>query len=88
MEYQSRVIEKFDTSGRNVTEKIQLITDYLPLNAMSKLVEEPFQRIRLIESMTGGNFTFEIPYLAVLTSIAYSILFLYGTYFIMTKRDW
>jgi len=88
MEYQSRVIEKFDTSGRNVTEKIQLITDYLPLNAMSKLVEEPFQRIRLIESMTGGNFTFEIPYLAVLTSIAYSIFFLYGTYFIMTKRDW
>jgi ABC-2 type transport system permease protein len=88
MEYQSRVIEKFDTSGRNVTEKIQLITDCLPLNAMSKLVEEPFQRIRLIESMTGGNFTFEIPYLAVLTSIAYSILFLYGTYFIMTKRDW
>lgn len=88
MEYQSRVIEKFDTSGRNVTEKIQLITDYLPLNAMSKLVEEPFQRIRLIESMTGGNFTFEIPYLAVITSIAYSILFLYGAYFIMTKRDW
>jgi len=88
MEYQSRVIEKFDTSGRNVTEKIQLITDYLPLNAMSKLVEEPFQRILLIESMTGGNFTFEIPYLAVITSIAYSILFLYGTYVIMTKRDW
>jgi ABC-type transport system involved in multi-copper enzyme maturation permease subunit len=88
MEYQARVIEKFDSSGRNVTEKIQLITDYLPLNTMTKLVEEPFQRIRLIESMTGGKFTFEVPYLAILTAIIYSILFLYGTYYIMTKRDW
>lgn len=88
MEYQSRVIEKFDESGRNVTEKIQLLTDYLPLNTMSKLVEEPFQRIRLIESMTGGKYTFEIPYLAVITAIGYSLLFLYGTFYIMKKRDW
>ncbi len=88
IEYQSRVIEKFDESGRNVTEKIQLLTDYLPLNTMSKLVEEPFQRIRLIESMTGGKYTFEIPYFAVITSIGYSILFLYGTFYIMKKRDW
>ena len=88
MEYQSRVIEKFDESGRNVTEKIQLLTDYLPLNTMSKLVEEPFQRIRLIESMTGGKYTFEIPYFAVVTAIGYSLLFLYGTFYIMKKRDW
>lgn len=88
MEYQSRVIEKFDESGRNVTEKIQLLTDYLPLNTMSKLVEEPFQRIRLIESMTGGKYTFEIPYLAVITAIGYSLLFLFGTFYIMKKRDW
>ena len=88
IEYQSRVIEKFDESGRNVTEKIQLLTDYLPLNTMSKLVEEPFQRIRLIESMTGGKYTFEIPYLAVVTAIGYSLLFLYGTFYIMKKRDW
>jgi ABC-type transport system involved in multi-copper enzyme maturation permease subunit len=88
MEYQSRVIEKFDESGRNVTEKIQLLTDYLPLNTMSKLVEEPFQRIRLIESMTGGKYTFEIPYLAVVTAIGYSLLLLYGTFYIMKKRDW
>lgn len=88
MEYQSRVIEKFDESGRNVTDKIQLLTDFLPLNTMSKLVEEPFQRIRLIESMTGGKYTFEIPYLAVITAIGYSLLFLYGTFYIMKKRDW
>ena len=88
MEYQSRVIEKFDESGRNVTEKIQLLTDFLPLNTMSKLVEEPFQRIRLVESMTGGKYTFEIPYLAVITAIGYSLLFLYGTFYIMKKRDW
>jgi hypothetical protein len=55
---------------------------------MSKLVEEPFQRIQFVESITGGEFTFEIPYLAILTAITYSILFLYGTYVIMTKRDW
>jgi ABC-2 type transport system permease protein len=89
IEYQSRIVEKFDAMGNRINViKPDLITDFLPLNTMSKLVEEPFQRIQFVESITGGEFTFEIPYLAILTAITYSILFLYGTYVIMTKRDW
>jgi hypothetical protein len=88
IEYQSKVIEKFDDLGNRTIINPELITDYLPLNTMSKLVEEPFQRIRLIESMTGGKYIFEIPYLAVITAIGYSLLFLYGTFYIMKKRDW
>ncbi len=89
IEYQSRIVEKFDAMGNRINViKPDLITDFLPLNTMSKLVEEPFQRIQFVESITGGKFTFEIPYLAIMTAIAYSILFLYGTYIIMTKRDW
>ena len=89
IEYQSRIVEKFDAMGNRINViKPDLITDFLPLNTMSKLVEEPFQRIQFVESITVGKFTFEIPYLAIMTAIAYSILFLYGTYIIMTKRDW
>ena len=89
IEYQARIVEKFDAMGNRINViKPDLITDFLPLNAMSKLVEEPFQRIQLVKSITGGQFTFEIPYLAIITALAYSILFLYGTYVIMTKRDW
>lgn len=88
IEYQSRVIEKFDANGRNITEKVDLITDYLPLNTMSKLVEEPFQRINFIESLTGGKYTFEIPYTTAFSAVVYSLLFLFGTYTVMKKRDW
>jgi hypothetical protein len=38
--------------------------------------------------MTGGKYIFEIPYLAVITAIGCSLLFLYGTFYIMKKRDW
>jgi len=65
-----------------------LITDYLPLNTMSKLVEEPFQRINFIESLTGGKYTFEIPYTTIFSAVVYSLLFLFGTYTVMKKRDW
>jgi hypothetical protein len=88
IEYQSRVIEKFDANGRNITEKVDLITDYLPLNTMSKLVEEPFQRINFIESLTGGKYIFEIPYTTVFSAVVYSLLFLFSTYTVMKKRDW
>jgi hypothetical protein len=88
VEYTSKVVEKFDSQGNRITEVPFLITDYLPLNVMSNLIDEPFQRIRLVNQLTGGSFEYSVPYGAVIASIFYSTLFILGSYWIIKKKDW
>jgi ABC-2 type transport system permease protein len=88
IEYSSKVVEKFDNQGNRITEKPFLFTDYLPLNSMSNLIEEPFQRIRLVSQLTGGSFEYSIPYGAIIASIIYSTLFIVGSYWLVKRKDW
>ena len=88
VEYSSKVVEKFDNQGNRITEKPFLLTDYLPLNTMSNLIEEPFQRIRLVSQLTGGSFEYIIPYGAIVASILYSTLFILGSYWLVKRKDW
>lgn len=87
-EYSSKVVEKFDNQGNRITEKPFLLTEYLPLNSMSNLIEEPFQRIRLVSQLTGGTFEYNIPYGAIVASIIYSTLFIVGSYWLVKRKDW
>lgn len=87
-EYSSKVVEKFDNQGNRITEKPFLLTEYLPLNSMSSLIEEPFQRIRLVSQLTGGTFEYTIPYGAIVASIIYSTLFIVGSYWLVKRKDW
>jgi hypothetical protein len=88
VEYTSKVVEKFDSQGNRITEVPFLITDYLPLNVMSNLIDEPFQRIQMVSQITGGSFEFSIPYGSILASIIYSTLFIMGSYWLIKKKDW
>ena len=88
VEYSSKVIEKFDSQGNRITEVPFLLSDYLPLNVMSNLIDEPFQRIRIVSQLTGGSFEYSIPYGAVVASLIYSALFLFGSYWLIKRKDW
>jgi len=88
VEYTSKVFEKFDNNGNRITEEPFLITNYLPLNSMSNLIEEPFQRIQMVSRITGGSFEFSIPYDSIVVSIIYSTLFILGSYWLVKKKDW
>lgn len=88
VEYSSKVIEKFDNQGNRITEVPFLLSDYLPLNVMSNLIDEPFQRIRIVSQLTGGSFEYSIPYGAVVASLIYSALFLFGSYWLIKRKDW
>ncbi|MBM3452748.1 MAG: ABC transporter permease [Bacteroidetes bacterium] len=88
VEYTTKVVEKYDSQGNRITEIPFLITDYLPLNVMSNLIDEPFQRIQLVNKLTGGSFEFKVPYDAVGASIVYSTLFILGSYWLIKRRDW
>ncbi|MFM7662619.1 MAG: ABC transporter permease [Bacteroidota bacterium] len=87
-EFTTKVVEKYDSQGNRITEIPFLITDYLPLKVMSDLIEEPFQRIQLVNRLTGGSFEFKVPYDAVGASIVYSTLFILGSYWLIKRRDW
>jgi hypothetical protein len=88
VEYTSKVVEKFDSQGNRITEEPFLITNYLPLNSISNLIDEPFQRIQMVSQITGGSFEFSIPYGSILASIIYSTLFILGSYWLIKKKDW
>lgn len=88
VEYSSKVIEKFDNQGNRITEVPFLLSDYLPLNVMSNLIDEPFQRIRIVSQLTGGSFEYSIPYGTVVASLIYSALFLFGSYWLIKRKDW
>ncbi len=88
VEYTSKVVEKFDSQGNRITEDPFLITNYLPLNSISNLIDEPFQRIQMVSQITGGSFEFSIPYGSILASIIYSTLFILGSYWLIKKKDW
>ncbi len=88
VEYSSKVVEKFDSQGNRITEVPFLLSDYLPLNVMSNLIDEPFQRIRIVSQLTGGSFEYSIPYGAVVASLIYSALFLFGSYWLIKRKDW
>jgi len=88
VEYTSKVVEKFDSQGNRITEEPFLITNYLPLNSISNLIDEPFQRIQMVSKITGGSFQFSIPYGSILASIIYSTLFIMGSYWLIKKKDW
>lgn len=87
-EFQSKMKLMFDTNGNRIIEKMTFISDYLPLNAMSNLIKEPFQRIQMISDFTGIKYQFEVPYSFIIASIAYSCIFIWSSYMIMQKRDW
>ncbi|MEL6811069.1 MAG: ABC transporter permease [Bacteroidota bacterium] len=76
-------------TGVNLFESVY---NFLPLNAMSDLVSEPFTRFGAVQSAAnqlGENFdkTYDVPWTAVLICIGWTCLFIYWSYVILKRRD-
>lgn len=68
------------------------VYNFLPLNAMSDLIEEPITRFGAVQSAAsqlGETFTggYDVPWLSVLICIGWTTLFVYWSYAILKKRD-
>ena len=69
------------------------IYQYLPLYTISKIVEAPFERIEPNVSGVGDSLfsiskDIDIPWLHLALGIGYIILFIFGSFKILSKRDW
>lgn len=63
------------------------VTDFLPLESMSKLIPNPLVRTK-IANMIGVQFKFEFPWGNVVACIIWSTIFIVGSYWILKKKDW
>lgn len=63
------------------------LTDFLPLESMSRLIPNPLVRTKMAE-MFGMQFKFEYPWQSVLACVLWSTLFVVGSYWILKKKDW
>jgi len=64
-----------------------LITNYTPLNAMSKLIPLPVERTELAKIL-GVKYEYNFPIDSVIACIIYSAIFIFGSYYILKKKDW
>ncbi len=58
-----------------------------PLESMSNLIPNPAIRLKLAEMM-GFEYKFEYPIESLVACIIWTILFTFGSYWILKKRDW
>lgn len=63
------------------------ITHLLPLESMSSLIPNPMMRLKMAKAM-GIKYEFTYPTESLIACIVWSGLFIFGSYWILRKRDW
>ncbi|WP_333853272.1 ABC transporter permease [Epilithonimonas sp.] len=82
------VMKNFDPKDKaTITINKTYITDFLPLESMSKLIPNPLIRTKMAE-MFGMQFKFEYPIGSLVACIIWSAIFIAGSYWILKKKDW
>lgn len=82
------VMKNFDPNDKaSMTINKTYLTDFLPLESMSKLTPNPLIRTKMAE-MFGMQFKFEYPWPSVVSCLVWSVIFIAGSYWILKKKDW
>ena len=74
------------------TDIAESIMQFFPLAAMSNLIKEPFSRLGAVQSAAnqlGEAFDkdYSVQPLTILIVLAWTFLFIYGSYYILKRRD-
>lgn len=78
---------KFDEANpKSIIDKT-FISDYLPLNSFSQLIPAPFRRTNFAK-MFGAEYQFEYPLDSLFAALFWIAVFIFGSYYILKKRDW
>ncbi|MEN8858594.1 MAG: ABC transporter permease subunit [Flavobacteriaceae bacterium] len=76
----------------NIFESVNSIMRFLPFEAMSNLIKEPFSRlgaVRSVANTVGEQFTknYDVQILDVLIVCIWTFIFIYGSFRLLKKRD-
>ena len=74
------------------SDAVDAIMQFLPLEALSNLIKEPFSRlgaVKSIASQIGENFTksYDVSFITILIVCAWTFIFTYLSYALLKKRD-
>ncbi len=78
--------------GNNISEKVDSIMQFLPLEAMTNLIKEPFSRLGAVKSVAnqiGETFTksYDVSIYSVIIVSVWTFIFIYLSYALLKKRD-
>ena len=74
------------------SDAVDAIMQFLPLEALSNLIKEPFSRLGAVKSIAnqiGENFTksYDVNFITILIVCAWTFIFTYLSYALLKKRD-
>tara|TARA_B110000902_G_scaffold193976_1_gene219800 strand:- start:19 stop:711 length:693 start_codon:yes stop_codon:yes gene_type:complete len=75
-----------------VSESVDGVMKFLPFEAMSNLIKEPFSRLGAVKSIAtsvGEQITksYDVEFLNILIVMLWTFIFIYGSYALLKKRD-
>ncbi len=78
--------------AENVSEKVDSFMQFLPLEAMTNLIKEPFSKLGVVRSAAntmGEAFTksYDVEFLAILIVLFWTFIFIFSSYKLLEKRD-
>jgi len=68
------------------------VRSFFPLASMSKLIDEPFTRLSAVQNLGNQigedlNFDYAVHWYEILIVLAWTAIFIYGSYALLKKRD-
>lgn len=63
------------------------VTHLLPLESMSSLIPNPMMRLDMAKKM-GLQYNFTYPTESMIACLVWCVIFIFGSYWILKKRDW
>lgn len=70
-----------------VLENDFFVTSLLPLESMSNLIPNPLMRLDMVKIM-GVKYSATYPTESLIACMIWSVIFIFGSYLILRKRDW
>lgn len=77
-------------TGAQMVEKAQnsfSLTKLMPLESMSSLIPNPMMRLKAAQ-LLGGKYEFHYPTESLIACLVWCAIFIFGSYWILRKRDW
>ena len=76
----------------SISESVNQVMMFLPFEAMSNLIKEPFSRLGAVRSVVSSvgeqiNKSYDVEFLNIMIVMAWTFIFIYGSYTLLKKRD-
>ena len=78
--------------SESISDHVDQTMRFLPFESMSNLIKEPFTRLGAVRSVATSvgeqiNKSYDVEFLNIIIVVAWTCIFIYGSYAMLKKRD-